>query len=107
MAVANRAKAHRNGAAMVVRTSGERPACVSHLAIGGFLEVLLTRVAPRPLDDDGNVTSLKAVRDGVADALGLKSDRHPRVSWWYAQAKGAPKTYAVRIEVRRITERGP
>ena len=33
------------------------------------------------MDDDGNVTSLKAARDGVADALGLASDNDARVSW--------------------------
>lgn len=56
-------------------------------------------MAPRELDDDGNVTSLKAVRDGVADALGMKSDRDPRVTWRYAQRKGAVREYAVEIKI--------
>jgi hypothetical protein len=62
------------------------------------LVVTLTRVTPRELDDGDNLaTSLKAVRDGVADYLGLRSDRDPRVAWRYAQTHGAPHEYAVRV----------
>jgi len=35
------------------------------------LAVRLTRIAPRRLDSDNLTATLKAVRDGVADALGL------------------------------------
>lgn len=58
--------------------------------------VTLTRIAPRALDDDNLRGALKAVRDGVADRLGI-DDRDPRVDWRYAQARGRPKEYAVRI----------
>jgi hypothetical protein len=62
--------------------------------------VLLTRVAPRELDDDNLRGALKAVRDQVATVLGV-DDRDKRVRWEYAQAKpDKPKTYAVRIEIR-------
>ena len=44
-------------------------------------------------------SSLKAVRDGVADALGLASDRDPRVAWVVDQERGEPRQYAVRVEV--------
>ncbi len=64
------------------------------------LVVTLTRVAPRSLDDDNLRGALKATRDGVADWLGV-DDRDPRVRWEYAQRRGAPRTYAVRVEVRR------
>lgn len=59
------------------------------------LDVRLTRVAPRGLDDDNLRGALKAVRDGVADALGV-DDGDARVRWGYSQARGA---HGVRVEV--------
>lgn len=67
----------------------------------GRLEVRITRIAPRALDCDNNVSACKNVRDGIADALGI-NDRDPRVSWSYAQQRGEPKQYAVRIEVTGV-----
>ncbi len=62
------------------------------------LTVTLTRLAPRRLDSDNLAISLKAVRDGVADALGL-DDGDARLVWRYAQ-EGLPRgRYAVRVEV--------
>lgn len=62
--------------------------------------VLLTRVAPRKLDDDNLRGALKAVRDGVADWLGI-DDGDERVSWEYAQEKDKrPRYYSVKVEVR-------
>lgn len=61
--------------------------------------VRLTRVAPRPLDGDNLQRAMKAVRDGVADWLGV-DDRDERVRWFYAQAvDGRPRYQAARIEV--------
>lgn len=48
--------------------------------------VLLTRVAPRKLDDDNLRGALKAARDGVADALGI-DDADARVTWNYDQRR--------------------
>lgn len=62
------------------------------------VDVTITRIAPRKLDDDNLAASAKSVRDGIADALGCK-DNDPRVSWAYTQERGAPKAYAVRITV--------
>jgi hypothetical protein len=79
------------------------------LTLAGGVVVTLTRLAPsRGLDDDNLAASLKAVRDGVADALGLAEDRDPRVTWRYAQANGRavlglPSGYGVRIEIERRT----
>lgn len=65
------------------------------------LLVTFTRLAPsKGLDDDNLRGALKAVRDGMADALGI-DDADPRVTWEYGQERR--KTYAVRI---RIEERG-
>lgn len=51
--------------------------------------VTLVRVSYRALDDDNLRSALKAVRDGVADKLGV-NDRDPSVQWRYDQARGEP-----------------
>ena len=60
--------------------------------------VTLTRIAPRALDGDNLQASFKNCRDAVADRMDI-DDADPRVTWRYAQEKGAPKEYAVRIEI--------
>jgi hypothetical protein len=67
-----------------------------------MVRVELTRIAPRALDDDNLRGALKAVRDGVADVLGI-DDRDPRVVWDYEQAHGAPREYGVKIVIRPST----
>jgi hypothetical protein len=61
--------------------------------------VTLTRIAPRSLDDDNLARALKATRDGVADALGTDDSTRSKLKWRYAQEKGPPKKYAVRIQI--------
>lgn len=63
--------------------------------------ITLTRIAPRKLDDDNLARALKAVRDGVADALGL-DDGDERLTWRYAQRKGEPKQYAVEVRIEAV-----
>lgn len=84
----------------------------SHMRAGGSRSiwapalVTVTRIAPRQLDaHDGLRAALKGVVDGIADALGLASDRDERVTWEYGQRRGKPWEYAVeiRIEERRAT----
>lgn len=60
--------------------------------------ITLTRVAPRRLDDDNLARSFKAIRDGVADAIGV-DDGAERFTWCYAQENGRPKQYAVKIQI--------
>jgi hypothetical protein len=50
------------------------------------------------LDSDNLQASFKNCRDAVADRMDI-DDADPRVTWRYAQEKGAPKEYAVRIEI--------
>lgn len=51
------------------------------------LKIVLTRIAPGELDKGDNLnSSLKAVRDGVADALGI-DDGDVRLSWTYRQRR--------------------
>jgi len=62
------------------------------------LRVTVTRIAPRMLDSHDNLrASAKHVVDGLADALGLQSDRDTCVEWRYAQERGKPA--AVRVEI--------
>lgn len=67
--------------------------------------VTLTRIAPRELDTDNLTGALKAVRDGVADRLGI-DDADRRVWWMYAQRSDAPKTYGVEIHIQRKRDNG-
>ena len=62
------------------------------------ISVTLTRVAPRKLDSDNLTRSMKAIRDGIADALGV-NDGSSRIDWRYAQTKGQPKQYGVMVEI--------
>lgn len=65
--------------------------------------VTLTRIAPRLLDDDNNISGFKNVRDAVASFLAL-DDRDPRITWRYAQERGKSKEYAVRIAIETARE---
>ena len=60
--------------------------------------IVMTRVAPRPLDGDNLQAAFKAVRDGVADWLGV-DDGDQRLDWQYCQRSAGVKVYQVEIEV--------
>jgi len=63
------------------------------------LRVTLTRHAPSTgLDDDNLSGSMKAVRDAVADYLGVDDKHSSVVRYAYAQ-KRTSRTWAVRIEI--------
>lgn len=66
------------------------------------LVVTITRVGKRRLDTDNLASAGKAVRDGIADALGI-DDGDDRVQWRYEQRIGASYAVEIRIE-RRTTE---
>lgn len=68
--------------------------------------ITFVRIAPRPLDEGDNLPSaFKAMRDELAKRLGVNDDRKAPVTWLYAQERGAPKTYAVRVEMRGVLRR--
>jgi hypothetical protein len=93
---ARRAKAQRREAYLLCRHA---------LALAPPLPLLitLTRIAPRSLDQGNLEVSFKAVQDGIADwmagAPGKGQDRQSGLVWAYAQRKGAPRTYAVYVEI--------
>ena len=65
--------------------------------------VTLTRIAPRRIDDDNCIAGMKAVRDEVANILGV-DDGDPSVEWRYAQERGKPNHYAARIRIESSDE---
>lgn len=69
------------------------------------LVITITRIGVRGLDDDNLASSQKAVRDGIADALGI-DDGDKRLSWRYEQRKGKPKEYAVEVEIAQLVPNG-
>ena len=68
---------------------------------GEHARILLTRVAPRPLDEHENLPySFKACVDQLAECLGFpKRDNNPRLKWEYAQQRGKPRDYRVLVRV--------
>jgi hypothetical protein len=68
---------------------------------GGAVRINLTRVAPRKLDDDNLQSGFKALRDGVADWLGI-DDGSSRLSWIYGQRKGNPGQYLADVVVEWV-----
>lgn len=64
----------------------------------GLLSVLITRIGPRRLDSDNLAISAKAVRDGIAQALGVDDGDETAVRWDYAQERGS---YGVRVRIER------
>lgn len=66
------------------------------------LTITLTRIAPRMLDaHDGLPASFKGLVDGICDRLGVK-DNDSRLTFKYAQRKGAPKEYGIEMNFREI-----
>jgi len=108
---ARRAKAQREAAFLLMREAllrqsrirRDKPQAPNPENDGVNLKpivITLTRIAPRRLDPDNLARSMKAVQDGIADALRM-DDGDPRLQWRYAQAKGKPKEYAVLVEIER------
>ena len=58
--------------------------------------VLMTRVAPRDLDDDNLASAFKSIRDGLAAAWGVDDSPAGPVVWRYSQERG---DYAITVRV--------
>ncbi len=68
--------------------------------------VKMTRITPRQLDEDDNLRgSVKYFKDYIAarlipgDKSGGMKDSDKRIKWEYAQEKGIPHQYALRVEI--------
>ncbi len=71
----------------------------------GQLVVTITRIAPRRLDDDNAIGGCKAVRDAIAEWLGI-DDGSEQVAWRYGQERGRPREYACRVRIEVKTSVG-
>lgn len=58
--------------------------------------VTLTRIGFQAFDTDNLARAFKAIRDGVADRLGV-DDNDPGIAWRYAQRRGKPREYGIEI----------
>jgi hypothetical protein len=88
-----RVKSERTAACLAVRLqlgSDPRP-CV----------VTLTRLSAGTLDDDNLQGAAKAIRDGIADAIGV-ADNDPAIEWRYAQAKCKRGEFGMRVQIAPI-----
>ena len=94
---AKRAKGQRATTCMALRANLALAKQHWQLKNGG-VAVVLTRIGPGTLDSDNLRGACKAVRDGVADALGINDADH-RCRWIYAQKRGRAREYAVEIHI--------
>ena len=94
---AKRAKAQREAAKWFMGH-----AYLTRMQFKHSLVIGITRLGPwrRPMDDDNLARSMKAIRDGIADALGI-DDGGPRLRWDYAQEKA--REYGVRVEIVEVS----
>jgi hypothetical protein len=91
---ARMAQQQRRNARYVLALIGARPKYEPPIV------VTLTRIGPRKLDSDNNVSAFKHIRDGVADFLGI-DDGSDLIRWEYAQE--VESRYAVRIQIQGAT----
>ncbi len=92
---AKRTKSQRN-AVVLARHGGGFLSAIAAITRGEPLVCTLTRIG-RKLDDDNLASAFKAVRDQVAEELGV-DDGSDAVAWRYAQEKGKA---GIRIEIER------
>jgi hypothetical protein len=88
---AKRTRAQRELVAIYI--GGKRPPALP-------VVVTLIRIAPRALDGDNLQSAFKAMRDEVANWLGVP-DNHPSIRWEYGQRRGGVGEYAVTISIAR------
>ena len=94
MAIHRRAKSQRAQATMAYRCHARgrnlKPPFV----------VVFTRIAPsNGMDSDGLAASCKHIRDGIADALGVKDGDTKRIKFAYRQERGKAREYAAVVQV--------
>jgi hypothetical protein len=88
-AKARRTKDQRAHVTLMLRTT------IARIDPADVHVVSITRVAPRMLDDDNATRSAKAVRDAIAEWLGV-NDGDRRILWRVSQERGP---YAVTIRI--------
>lgn len=92
-------KQHRQVAHMAVAAALSRRGLRGEAFVPAL--VTITRVSFGRLDSDNLAFSAKALRDGVADALGIDDGDVERVRFRYAQRKGPKGQHAVQVLVEQ------
>jgi len=75
------------------------------IPLDNLLHVVLTRIAPRSLDEHDNLPmAFKYIVDALAGHIMDKptngtADDTKSIAWHYKQEKGQPRQYAIRIEI--------
>lgn len=95
---APRARLQRQAALLAVRPAILLCYTRKELTAAGHITIKLTRAAPRTMDGDNLQRALKAIRDGIADALEI-DDGDRKLTWAYAQTKTKDKGVDVEITV--------
>lgn len=95
---APRARNQRGGALLMVRPTIRIHYTRKELQAVSHITIKLTRTAPRTMDTDNLQRALKAIRDGIADALEI-DDGSPKLTWAYSQEKAKTKGVDVEITV--------
>lgn len=104
-AARGKVKRQRNGAHTAMKAKLPSALRAQLLRESERLVITLTRLAPGRLDHEDNLTAgFKAVRDGIADALGV-NDRHPTLRWFYAQELTGRGVYGCRVLFETMTRR--
>ncbi len=103
---AKRVKAHRAAGKLLTTLALRKVTPTPLMTVAGFLpvDVTLTRIIGprgRPLDaGDNRPTAFKAVRDGIAEALGVNDGDETRVRWAYSPEERGPQ-WAIRIRIEK------
>lgn len=95
MARARRVKDQRKWVGLALRSVRPR------LAVGGGLRCTLTRVGPRPLDSDNLDGAFKAVRDAVAEWMGVDDGDEGPDGFWEWKCEQRKGLYAVEIRLEQ------
>lgn len=72
--------------------------------------VILTRIAPRSLDQEDNLPmAFKSYKDHIADFIipgkaAGRADDSKQLTWVFKQEKGLPKEYALKVQINSIGE---
>ena len=86
-----RAKAQRAAIGAALLLAGQPPSPP--------LVVVLTRIGPKLLDTDNLAGGFKAVRDAIAEWLGVDDGPTSRVEWRYEQRRGKRGEYWVEVRI--------
>jgi hypothetical protein len=61
--------------------------------------IMLTRIAPRQLDEVNLLGGLKHIQDAVCSVYGIDDGPKGKVKWYFDQVRGRPREYAWLVEV--------